>query len=407
MSKKYLHPVIYFLIVFILIISCEDNQPLITKGGPHTIVDLKDSPYSNLESYSYTASAKILQSLVKDNNLDYLLPFITYDVSVHHITYSTTYKDSVIIGSGAICIPISEEKSSLLSFQHGTLFYDKYTPSEFKDLSAWGMELIASSGYITFIPDYIGYGSTKEIVHPYHIYIPTVNAVIDMIIEGKRFLRQNQIDFDTSGIFLAGFSEGGYATFAVQKELETHPELNISIIASSPGAGAYELEKMFDLTTQNDYYPQPGYMGLALLAYNQYYWNNPLDNYFNPEYIDNIETLLDGTHTESEIHSDLPDYLSELLAPDFLEDFHNNPDNSFRTVLKENSLNNWIVKSPTRLIHGTNDKTVPFPVAQKTYNDLITLGANPDNLTLQTFDGGHNDTRYMVLMLEWFDSMKY
>lgn len=394
----------YFYFVLILFFSCEEEQTPIRTTGPHVLVDLQDDPYCQLESYAYTASSEIMKSIINEEGLEYLLPFVNYDVSVHHITYMTNYKDSTLLASGAICIPINDEKKQLLSFQHGTIINDNITPSEFTTISSWGMELTASNGYITFIPDYIGYGTTKDILHPYHLYTPLVDAAIDMIVEGKFFLRTNQIDYDTTGIFLAGFSEGGYATFAVQKEIQLHPEYDLIIKASAPGAGAYELEYMFEVTTQNDYYPGPGYMALALWAYNEYYWNYPLENLFNPDYIPLIISLLDGTHDDTEVQNRLPKNLSTLLNNEFLEDFRNNPDNVFREKLQENSLNNWLIKCPTRFIHGINDQTVPFEVAQKTYNDLIALGVDPDDLTLEAFNAGHNDLIYMSLMLKWFET---
>lgn len=389
MNKSYIQLISFAILI---LVSCEQKE---------TSIDNND-PYDYLETFAYTVTTEEMKNLINDYNLDFLLSYVEYDVSVHHVSYSTTYNNSSVLASGAICIPITTKKLPIVSYQHGTMFDDEETPSGFTELSSFGMELFATNGYITFISDYIGYGSTKNIIHPYHLYKPSADAVIDMIFNGLEFLKTNQISFDTSGIYLAGFSEGGYVTFATQKKIETHPEYNLTIKASAPGAGAYELEYMFDITTENDYYQGPGYMGLAILAYNDYYWNQPLDYYFNVDYIDEVERVFDGSYTESEIHNSFPKYLSEFLNSDFLNDFKNNPASQFRVRLIENSLNNWVLNSPTKFIHGSNDQVVPYAVAQKTYNDLITLGVSSNNLILQSFNGGHNGSTYLALALDWF-----
>jgi hypothetical protein len=381
---------------FIFCLSCEKKKS----------EDQNEDPYSSLGSYAYTVYAENVKELLSQYNLNSLHEYVQYDVSVHHITYATTYKGSTVTASGAICIPIGPEPLPVASYQHGTIFYDAETPSGYSQPSSWGFELMSTNGYVTFVPDYIGYGTSREMIHPYHLYTPSVDAVIDMIIEGKGFLEANEIPFDTNGIYLAGFSEGGYVTFAVQKEIEFHPEFNLTVKASAPGAGAYELEYMFDRTMQSDYYGGPGYMGLAILAYNDYYWNEPLEHFFNPSYLDEIETVFDGTYTEREVHNSFPDYLSEFLDPDFLEEFRNDPESPFRARLVENSLNNWLVNSPTRFIHGTGDQTVPFSVAQKTYDDLISLGVSQDDLSLQSFSGGHESFTYLALALDWFKEFR-
>ena len=386
---------ILFPVVLIFLISCEKDQD----------TENEFDPYIQLESYAYTITKTELKAAIIAHDLDFLEPYLEYDVSVHHFTYNTMFKDSVIFASGAICLPVSSEDLPVLSYQHGTIFYSVDTPSEFTKLSTWGMEMFAASGYITFISDYIGYGTTKEMIHPYHLYTPSVDAVIDMILAGIEFLKSNKIPYNDQGIFLAGFSEGGYATFAVQKEIETNPECNLEVIASAPGAGAYDLEYMFDLTTENDYYTGPGYMGLALLAYNDYYWNQPLEDFFNPDYIHELQTVFDGSYTESAVHNSFPPYLSQFLDPDFLTDFKTDPENPIRLKLVENSLNNWVLNSPTRFIHGTDDQTVPYAVAQKTYDDLIDLGVNTENLMLQSFNGGHNGFIYSSKVLDWFNEL--
>lgn len=393
------------LIVFFLaiLISCVEQGPEEQVKGIDAI-NLADA-WRSLDSHAYTFNAARARSLAETIGLSDIAARIHYDVSVHRFTYQTKYKGASLTASGAILIPIHKQNPSIMVYHHGTMFYGANAPSLQMHNSEWGMELTSSNGYIVFLPDYIGYGTTAEILHPYHLYRPTVDASIDMILAAKEFLRSNAIEFRDDGIYLAGFSEGGYAAFAVQREIEAHPELGIVLKASAPGAGAYDVRFQFDITTDNDLYPGPGYMGLALSSYNEYYLNEPLSYFFNSPYAEKMPDLLSGKYTEEYVHGQLPNRLSALIEPKFLESFKTDPDIAFTFHLGENNLNNFVVRTPTRFIHGTTDAVVPFPVAQKAYQDLLNLGTNKDVLELHEFDGGHDDLRYLCLMLDWFNSL--
>ncbi len=80
----------------------------------------------------------------------------------------------------------------------------------------------------------------------------TVNSLgstsYDMLKATKEFLTNEEVKANNK-LFLLGYSEGGYATLALQKYLEDKGDL--SITHSLPGAGAYnktEFSKNIDLT---------------------------------------------------------------------------------------------------------------------------------------------------------------
>src|SRR5690606_25925463 len=106
-----------------------------------------------------------------------------------------------------------------------------------------GPELFASAGYATFIPDYLGYGASTQILHPYYNERYSAMAVIDMIKAGKIFCKNEDIPVSDK-LFLAGYSEGGYVTLAAQKEIESNPAHNLKITAVAAGAGGYDLTAM-------------------------------------------------------------------------------------------------------------------------------------------------------------------
>ncbi len=143
-------------------------------------------------------------------------------------------------------------------------------------------------------------------------------------------------------------------------------------------------------------------MGLALTGYNEYYFGLPLNHYFIEPFDSRIPVLLNGQYKEEYIHSQLPNKLSAFVNATFLEDYRTNPGSNLTGYLKQNSVNDFVVKNHTVFIHGKDDQVVPFAIAEKTYRDLLALGTNPEVLTLKSFEGGHDSNEYLRLMLDFF-----
>ena len=158
---------ILFIFLSFFICSCEKDQQT---GVPERvdIVNLQD-PYRSLPGYKFTASTKTLKSIYEKNGVQDADSFIKYPVSYHRLVYTTTYNGKQINASGAIAIPVCPDRSpAIVSYQHGTMFANRDAPSESNSADVFPL----FNEYIIFIPDYIGYGESKYILHPYFIYEP-------------------------------------------------------------------------------------------------------------------------------------------------------------------------------------------------------------------------------------------
>lgn len=145
-------------------------------------------------------------------------PLVQYDVAFYRILYNTTYKGEAIEASGLLAVPLNTPSvPALLSAQHGTMFKESDAPSNFPATFS-GFELFGAAGYVAVVPDYIGYGASSDIFHPYYDEEHSARAVVDMLKAAKYLLQQEEIA--TNGnLFLVGYSEGGYVTLAAQKEI--------------------------------------------------------------------------------------------------------------------------------------------------------------------------------------------
>lgn len=75
-------------------------------------------------------------------------------------------------------------------------------------------------------------------------------------------------------LFLAGYSEGGYATLATQKTIEENYQNELTVTASAFGAGAYDmLGTAKELLDSNNpaALTYPAYVAFVLKAYDTIY----------------------------------------------------------------------------------------------------------------------------------------
>lgn len=317
------------------------------------------------------------------------------------------YKGEAIEASGLLAVPQNTPTvPALVSAQHGTMFKAADAPSNFPATFS-GFELIGAAGYITVIPDFIGYGVSSDIFHPYYDEEHSARAVVDMLKAAKYFLQQEKI-ISNGNLFLVGYSEGGYVTLAAQKEIESNPAHDLSLTAVAAGAGGYDLAGMMNEISTTSTYADPAFLAFILQAYNiTYDWERPLTDFFAEPYASNIPNLFDGTRIREEINSELTNAPASLFTPDFYAALQSTTaEPELRAAIAANSLLDWVPKSPTRLYHGTEDEAVFFQTSVTTFETFQAEGAT--NVELIPIPGGMHRTSITPMMfdvLQWFKTL--
>ena len=87
-----------------------------------------------------------------------------------------------------------------------------------------------------------------------------------MLKAAKELAQQNNISFNKK-LFLAGYSEGGYATMAAHKAIEENGLDGFELVASFPGAGAYDLKGVQEHIFGLQQYDNPHYLAYLARAY--------------------------------------------------------------------------------------------------------------------------------------------
>lgn len=364
-------------ILFFVFLSCERDNKNSLPDADYLVESKFLTSFSVDQINQYSAGLGDLSSFTS--------LFVRYNVSVYKIIYKTTdTENNTVLASGALVVPEYKNSVPLISFQHGTIKNDKNAPSNFLVDDYFIAVFFASTGYVISLPDYLGYGSSRQLIHPYEHGNSLATASRDMLRAVREFDKREKSFQLNEKLFLSGYSEGGYATMALMKLLEEKHGNEFSVTAATVGAGAYNktmfakhlLEVNAELHYLNEFL-------WVLDSYNRIYkLNRPYTYYFNQPYAGIIEA--GSVFANNQLNPQL------LFSSTFREGILNGSDTEFLNVLSDNDNYNWKPLAPLQLYHGTNDDYVFYFNSESAYEAMIAKGAT--DVELITVNGGDHYT---------------
>ncbi|MGZ8554339.1 MAG: alpha/beta hydrolase family protein [Chitinophagaceae bacterium] len=314
-----------------------------------------------------------------------LADYIKNGYTAYRITYNTTHTNGKeIVASGAIFVPDITTELPLFNYNHGTYF-----PSQEKEAPSYlgfSYELImgklyAGAGYLVVMPDYPGYGASKNIAHPYGAYHEIAGSVIDMLYAVKEFCAKQDITLSGKNFF-SGWSEGAAVALATVKALEEDHKGEFSPTATVLNAGPYYssgfvhhiLDARQPLKHMNTY-------AWILQSYNSIYRiNRPLNYYFNEPA---------ATDLQNGPEMSIPRDPQELFTGTFISNYKSGKDTALENALVRNDLWNWKPGSKIVFCHGDKDDYVPLFNSEKAYSAMKAKGAD---VTLHVFKGANHSS---------------
>ena len=348
--------------------------------------------------------------LVSSEVITTSVPGGKYPVSSRKLIYKTVTPDGRLINaSGVLAYPLKPAGASspLLSFQHATIFKDEDAPSNNPNTND-ALLLLAATGYITVMADYIGYAtSANEEVHTFVIAEGLAAAVIDLLRATRQYLAANSIA--TNGqLFLTGYSEGGYATLAAQKQIEQNLAGEFSITASMPAAGPYDMSATIQYMVGQPTNNNPELLGFVFKAYDYWYRLNRLDSIFQAPYAGVIATYYDGTRSAGDTRNALTTNMATLFTNSFRSEFLGSGETTIKEYLRANDIYNWAPRTPTRFFHGQEDSIVPYANATTAVTAMTGAGATDVSLVECVAPRREHEqcvASYFVEVTNWFGSL--
>ncbi|MCY4418649.1 MAG: IPT/TIG domain-containing protein [Cytophagales bacterium] len=343
---------------------------------------------------------------------------LTHDIAVYRYEYKTTYLEEDLVVSGVISVPLTAGNYPILSHQNHTITSNRDAPSVVLDnhskvisapadllqvpsqaVAALSSSLLsvymAMAGLVVVIPDYIGFGSSRDKFHPYYLRDPTARTVVDGILAAHELVDVlddtiDSIQIDASkDLYLMGYSQGGFSTIAVQRFLRKTESGNLDLKMAVAGAGGYDLSFVGRDILARDMYTGPAFLAYLFLSYFKRYnlseGDDPflVTDLFQEPYASKLESLFDPTLNLSiaQINTELGTDLSKLLNPDFRRGIQESTPEAqgpkvvrFLKLLEDNSLTDgWTPKAPLILYHGEQDEVLPISSSQRVFEVLNSL----------------------------------
>ncbi|WP_457640873.1 lipase family protein [Persephonella sp.] len=333
-----------------------------------------------------------------------------FGIKAYRITYWTHDEHgNKIKASGLLTVPdttnsLNSNLQNLYSFpivsdQHGTIFSDSEAPTNafISDLQALGNNGTPSSsafnavlpytgllGFGAVMPDYIGYGESKDHYHPYMLRKSLANATVDLIKAVLDFCETNGYPVKRE-VYLAGYSEGGYATMAAAKEIQEKLSNVLYLKGVVPMGGVYDLEKIGLGIVTTDPMVYPPFPAYVLYAYAETYDSINLSDFVTDPFVNQLSSLFDKTKDGTTIYGTMFALVNKTPGTDFslydlfkastINDFLINEKNPFRSALRENKVDDWVPTMKMVFIHCAGDNILPQSLAYETYQKFVNNGA--------------------------------
>lgn len=260
-------------------------------------------------------------------------------------------------------------------------------------------DLLAILGYVVVSPDYIGYGDSKSLPHPYIHNELTAQTCVDMLdIMGSELswywkFRKGGMPRD---IYIMGYSQGGGAALSCARRVEEERSREYTILRTYAGAGPYMPSATMDHFRSSNAASMPSVLAYVVLGLQ---YGDGLDinlrNVFKEELYENYQewfmkkdkspVAVDNLMTHNGALTRITDYLNDDFI---LPDFGGNADiQAVYDACLHNDNIDWTPHSPLLLVHSVDDEVVPFINAQKAYDSFISRGADPSTVRLMKLSG--------------------
>lgn len=320
-----------------------------------------------------TLSAAQIDASTAASGLQLLSGKARCDVKVVALNYHTIGpKSEETNASGAMFVPggACTGAAPLLAYAKGTDMQKPRTLANPADAEAFLLiAMYAAQGYTVVASDYLGYAKSTFDYHPYLHADSEASTVIDAIRAARNAAKD--VGATLSGkVMLSGYSQGGHASMAAQRNGERDHAAELNIVAGAHLSGPYNLSGSVKLPVviAGYQYFVPFLITSWQKVYGDVYRN--VGDVFKAPYASYIETLLPSptlNFTTLATSGRLPGAAGEtptqardaMFQPAFVTDLANNPNNGVFLAGKKNDLLGWTPKAPVLLCGGAGDPTVP------------------------------------------------
>jgi len=270
--------------------------------------------------------------------------------------------------SGMVTVPTDRPAKGIILIPHYTIQADKEAPSNQLIYDA----KFYKEDFVLIMPDYIGYGITRDSVHPYLAGELTAHNCIDMVLAAQAMLDTLQLGLPLDSIYIAGYSQGGFSALWTLRVIEESYADRLHVKGCFVGAGPYDVAVTYDETLAKKKIMMPALVPLMVIgtdvAYDLHLNRNeiltPAAEKLYQRYIANKD------YTILQIYFKTPNHrLDHWLTPAGMDKTHPETQRMYEglqrsSIVGDSICPSWTPKAPLYVFHSTQDETVTIRCAE-------------------------------------------
>lgn len=317
------------------------------------------------QTTSVTATA-IIQELLKYGNQKKVIEIVGTYPSVDGNW------DSIRL-SGKVMLPKEGKPKRMVLVSHYTVGSNAEAPSNCFSLEG----ILVQQGYGLIIPDYLGYGITSHMVHPYLVMDLTARNVVDMYLAVRPWLEAVGRAPENPEIILMGYSQGGANTMAVQHLIEmeyaydTHPQ-RIDIHRVFAGGGPYDVKATYERFVITDTADYP--VAVPLVVQGMILGNKlqiQMSDMMQGWLCEKMDPWINSKkYCTSQLNAMIGTKVShELLTKEAMDQKSDKVAELYKAMNANSIISyNWQPNAPVYMMHSMDDETVPYANAANAKN---------------------------------------
>lgn len=174
--------------------------------------------------------------------------------------------DSLLL-SGKVSVPRGKQPKGLILLPHYTISANKEAPSQYTSYEAKKFR----DEYVLVMPDYIGYGATAELFHPYLQGSLTAQNCVDMLFASRSTIDSLCPGAYTDSIYIVGFSQGAATALWILRLLEERYSDRIHVKACAAGSGPYDVAATYDVAVSENKVGMPMVVPMLIMGTSEAY----------------------------------------------------------------------------------------------------------------------------------------
>ncbi|GHV61125.1 hypothetical protein FACS1894195_1150 [Bacteroidia bacterium] len=365
----------------------EDDSKGIVETSP-MVKDIKRLP---------TSTSSSLQVIASYAGMSELSPLLTADVEKWRVVYRMEYPaGSATDVSGVLLKPsMVNEDFPTLVYMHATEGNRDNAPSEQGSLEVTLGTCIASAFKCNvLVPDYVGYGESKSLAHPYVHGESLAQTGLDFLLAIENY-EESPVSFPGTPhpVLIAGYSEGGYAALALHRKIEQTPQSGFTVAKTIAGSGPYDLVAFSKAVVQQNTDIGSTTMGSFLWVLHTYKndmaFKQPYSEIFTPDNDAKLKAInYDFSYYKSK-ETSISTTPSQLFATSFVNSVVDGTATEFLSVSAQNSLNDFAPADSVIFVYGDADTWV-YPL--NTTNTFTAMQGKGCKVKVHCMPGGTHET---------------